>query len=71
MSALIDEELWALADAYHNSHLLANHPPSLDAALGKSRSSGLEEIAVSPAHGKLRNLLIWTTDGNACSESAP
>lgn len=53
-------EDWTRSDLYHNSFLLANDP-ILDGVQRHSKSQGLREIAVSPAQGKLLNLLVKTS----------
>ncbi|KAK0493039.1 O-methyltransferase-domain-containing protein [Armillaria luteobubalina] len=47
---------WERSDNYHNSHLLQKDQ-TLDFTLQNSDANGLPAIAVSPAQGKLLNLL--------------
>ena len=49
-------EDWVRSDEYHNSFLIP-HDDALEAARKNSAAHGLPEIAVSPAQGKLLNLL--------------
>ncbi|KAF6751680.1 O-methyltransferase family 3 protein [Ephemerocybe angulata] len=53
-------EDWKKSDVYHNSFLLGDDPV-LEAAIKNSKDQGLPDIAVSPAQGKLLNLLVRTT----------
>jgi predicted O-methyltransferase YrrM len=47
---------WLRSDAYHNSFLI-HKDDALDSARENSAANGLRDIAVSPAQGKLLNLL--------------
>ena len=50
-------DIWAASDAYHTRFLLGGPDPALDFALSNSTKNDLPDIAVSPAQGKLLNLL--------------
>ena len=50
-------ELWAAVDDYVDEHLI-DDDPALEAALEASAAAGLPPIAVTPAQGKLLNLLV-------------
>ncbi len=51
------QELWTAVDRYVCDRLLADDP-TLDAALAASDAAGLPPIAVTPAQGKLLELLV-------------
>ncbi len=55
MSHTVDEN-WVRSDLYHNSFLV-RPDPALEHAIEASDEAGLDKIAVSPAQGKLLNLL--------------
>jgi len=50
-------ELWTAVDDYVDEHLI-DDDPALVAALAASAAAGLPPIAVTPAQGKLLNLLV-------------
>ena len=51
------QERWSAVDRYIADHLLRGEDPALDAALRDSIATGLPPIAVTPAQGKLLELL--------------
>jgi predicted O-methyltransferase YrrM len=52
----MSEQLWAAVDGYIAGHLLPKDP-ELDAALAASEIAGLPRAQITPAHGKLLELL--------------
>ncbi|KAG6809442.1 hypothetical protein H0H93_015792, partial [Arthromyces matolae] len=60
-------EDWARSDQFHNSYL-HEKDSILDAALANSKASGLPEIAVSAAQGKLLQLLATSIDAKRILE---
>lgn len=56
----MSEELWTEVDRYIED-LLVGNDPALTAVLETSKAAGLPDIAVSPAQGKLLNVLAYST----------
>jgi predicted O-methyltransferase YrrM len=63
----MDSERWAEVDDYVGE-LLAPHDEVLEAALRSSSEAGLPEIQVSPAQGKLLQILARSIDARAVLE---